>query len=160
MMALFGLLVTGWASISVPAKEQAAQEIAADTVVNNFMNYRAAVIGYLAANPATSEGVIPAASITAYMPPGVSVPSGMAHYWKTSVGGAGVAQPDLYVFSTTVVGVREAKTAAKRMHGSIRVGLASGGTPKYLISPIDSNATIVLPTVGTLQSGALVAVGR
>lgn len=162
MAALFALIISGWSAMTGAEKTAAFEQTAADATVAQFMDYRAAVIHYLDANPGVAEGVLNNGLIATHALPGVVIGAGtdFGAYWKKTPGGVGVAGPGLYVYSKFVVGTREASLLAKRMGGSIFAGLSSGGTTKYIISPVDNNPSIVLPAAANITPGSLVVFGR
>lgn len=162
MVALFAFIVSGWSAIANTEKLADHEKTVAEVKVSQFMDFRAAAIRYIEANPAATEGVLDNGLLSAHALPGtvISESSGFAAYWKKTPGGAGIAYPGLYVYSKTAVGVREASILAKKLNGSILAGLASGGGTKYIVSPVDNNSTIVLPSAANIQPGSLVVFGR
>lgn len=160
MTALFALIVAGWSAMASPQKYADVEMAIAETTVAQFMDYRAAAIRYVAANPVLAEGVLNNGLISAYALPGTAIGTKFSAYWKTSPGGAGVAEPGLYVYSMTAIGVREASVLSDKMSGSLLFGIASGGGTKYIISPVGNTSTVVLPAAANIQPGSLVAFGR
>lgn len=158
-MASFGaLFVAFWAAMVSPSQSVGSVVDQAQYQAAAFLNYRAAVIRYLEANPAAPEGSVSLTSLAPYATNGMSIPaSGYGNYWQKT---PGASNPGLYVYTTSAASSPMVIEGAKMMQNSLLVGYASSGGTKYLVSPLGGQLSIVLPSAPAIPAGAMVVIGK
>lgn len=143
---VFLALVTYYVGQDIPRKEAVSVYATADVSATNFLAYRQAVRGYVAANPAAT-GTIDDAQLAAYWVPGYI----RRAEWTNLVSGG-----TLYVFSSTVVPRGTVGSLSKKSSESILVGTKSATTGRLQsASGIDTGVNLPAAIAG----GALVMMG-
>lgn len=144
---LFISLMATYAATEVPKKQQEIAVATSDVSALNFIAYRKAISAYMAANPGTS-GTISDASLTSYWLPG---------YIRDTNWTNEVIDSSVYVYSTTQIKGRLAKTIFRKAGNNALIGTKSQVTGRLVLANgIDTG--IVLPA--SIPSMSLVMIGK